>query len=440
MTERLFMRKKEVVVILLVFFIANLFSCTNATINNKISDINFIESGEKDKTSTNDVTIKEKRSKSIVWTSPFPFGIKKNRIPTRNETKSNNQVAISSASYPSFHDLPDKKTEQKVNQLIKGYIDDELKEFWDKKNRSGDFYTDIYIGTYQILSVDENICSIIFHRYGYRWTKSHVMNIDLQEGKFLKPEDFFMKGYDYYPVMRAYCLKDLTEQRLNEGRDPTNMEGKLLYRFDFNVTANGFYAYFNEIFSHATGDYAVFIPFSIFGDNCLLKAKKSLYGCFDCPDGWKYFNESNFLIKYPALLDADGLVMNMSYMDEEHPDSTFTLHVPVQDTGDISCRIQQKQGWNFEPIKKKDQNKLIYIDSAECEETYQSSEKKDESTQMITMEERYTFRTMLTTIDKTEYLITITFQSLPLSDVPNWEAQKERLYFLANQILSTLEL
>lgn len=336
--------------------------------------------------------------------------------------------------------MPDKEAEKNVNQLIQGYIEDELKEFWDKKNRSGDFYTNLYIGNYQILFVDESICSILFHRYGYRWTESHVMNIQLQKGKLLKPEDFFVKDYDYYPVMRAYCLKDLTEQRLSEGRDPTNMEGKLLYRFDFNVTANGFYAYFNEIFSHATGDYTVYIPFSIFGDNCLLKAKKSLYGCFDCPDGWKYFDESNFLIKYPALLDADGLVMNMSYMDEEHPDSTFTLHVPVQDTGDISFRIQQKRGWNFEPIEKKDQNKLIYIDSAECEETYQSSEKKDESTQMITMEERYAFRTMLTTIDKTEYLITITFQSLPLSDVTNWEAQKERLYYIANQILSTFEM
>ncbi|MCE5223420.1 DUF4163 domain-containing protein, partial [bacterium] len=400
------MRKNEVVAIVLVFFVANLFSCKNSSINNKIPDMNTIKEEERIISSTNDVAVKEKTSQSIQWQSPYPFGIKKNRIPNRNETKSNDKVAISSASYPSFHGLPDKDAEKNVNQLIQGYIEDELKEFWNYKNMSGDFYTNLYFGNYQILFVDESICSILFHRYGYRWTESHVMNINLQEGKLLEPKDFFVKDYDYYPVMRVYCLRDLTEQRLGEGRDPTNMEGKLSYRFDFNVTANGFYVYFNEIFSHATGDYAVYIPFSIFGENCLLKPKKSLYGYFDCPEGWKYFDESNFLIKYPALLDSEGLVMNMAYHDAREDGSTFVLHIPVQNAGDISIQIQQKQGWHFEPVSKNGQKKTVNIDSAEFEETYQSSEMKDQATQKVTMEERYTFRTILTKMDKTEYWIT----------------------------------
>jgi len=37
------MRKKDVSAILLVFFVVNLFSCKNSSINNKILDINSIE-------------------------------------------------------------------------------------------------------------------------------------------------------------------------------------------------------------------------------------------------------------------------------------------------------------------------------------------------------------------------------------------------------------
>lgn len=430
------MRKKEVVAILLVFFVINLFSCKNSSINNKIPGISTIKEEERIIPSINDVVIKEKISQSIQWQSPYPFGIRKNFIPTRNETKSNDEVAISYASYPSFHGLPDKVIEKKVNQIIKGYIDNELKEFWNSISMG----RNVYFSHYQILFIDENICSILFHRYGYRWTESYIMNIHLQEGKLLKPEDFFVKGYDYYPIMRAYCLKDLTEQRLSEGRDLTNMEGKLLYKFDFNVTANGFYAYFNEIFSHATGDYAVYIPFSIFGENCLLKPKKSLYGYFDCPDGWKYFDENNFLIKYPTLLDADGFVMNMTYNDEDDDGSNFNLNLLVQNTGEISFKIQQKNGWNAEPINKNDKEKLVNIDSVEFEKTQKSSETKDQVSQMITIKEDTTFRTILTKSERIEYNITISITSLPLKDQSVWEDQKEKLYYYVNQILSTFEL
>ncbi|MDD4663539.1 MAG: hypothetical protein PHD83_02600 [Caldisericia bacterium] len=430
------MRKKEVVAILLVFFVINLFSCKNSSINNKIPGISTIKEEERIIPSINDVVIKEKISQSIQWQSPYPFGIRKNFIPTRNETKSNDEVAISYASYPSFHGLPDKAIEKKVNQIIKGYIDNELKEFWNSISMG----RNVYFSHYQILFIDENICSILFHRYGYRWTESYIMNIHLQEGKLLKPEDFFVKGYDYYPIMRAYCLKDLTEQRLSEGRDLTNMEGKLLYKFDFNVTANGFYAYFNEIFSHATGDYAVYIPFSIFGENCLLKPKKSLYGYFDCPDGWKYFDENNFLIKYPTLLDADGFVMNMTYNDEDDDGSNFNLNLLVQNTGEISFKIQQKNGWNAEPINKNDKEKLVNIDSVEFEKTQKSSETKDQVSQMITIKEDTTFRTILTKSERIEYNITISITSLPLKDQSVWEDQKEKLYYYVNQILSTFEL
>lgn len=430
------MRKNEVVAILLVFFVVNLFACKNSSINNKIPAINTIKEEERIVPSINNVIVKEKTSQSIQWQRPYPFGIRKNFIPTRNETKSNDEVAISYASYPSFHGLPDKVIEKKVNQIIKGYIDNELMEFWNSIGMG----RNVYFSHYQILFVDEHICSILFHRYGYRWTESYVMNINLQEGKLLEPEDFFVKDYDYYPVMRDYCLKDLTEQRLSEGRDPTNMQGKLLYRFDFNVTANGFYAYFNEIFSHATGDYAVFIPFSIFGENCLLKPKKSLYGYFDCPEGWKYFDDNDFLIKYPALLDSDGFVMNMTYNDEDDNGSNFNLNLIVQNTGEISFKIQQKNDWNAEPISKNDKDKLVNIDSVEFEETYQNSEMNDQATQKVMMEERYTYRTIITSIDKAVYWITITIQSLPLNDVTNWEDQKVKLYYYVNQILSTFEL
>jgi hypothetical protein len=384
-------------------------------------------------------------STDIVWTNPKPYGIIDNLVPLKQKGSDGQNFIMSMGSYPSFNDLPDKEVEKRINQIIKGYIDEEIERFWNEKQSLFDqeiLGRNLYLGSYQILFVDSQLCSILFHRSGYRWTESKAMNIDLVEGKLIDTSGWFKQGYDYQKVMKAYCRKDLAKQYEKKYGQKSVVKIDLDYDLDFNITSKGLYVYFNLAFDNADGAWSVFVPFSVFGNNCLLQPSKSLYGYYDCPEGWNY-REVGFLIKYPAVLDQKGKENNVT---SSAKDESFNLviQLPIKEATSVSMEIKSQTYYDSEiqpkPINTTNQETTMMIDGSLFEKSREITDQKNAQTNKSMREETFILRTIRDRLDRMEYTITITIQSLPFETEKEWQEQAYKTYFQINQVLSTLEL
>jgi len=390
------------------------------------------------------IEFKQGTSKDIVWTDPKPFGIKKNLIPFKQKGIDGQNFIMSSGSYPSFNGLSDKQLEQKINQIIKGYIEDEIEKFWREhfnekvEEISG---RNIYNEWYQIIYLDSRLCSILFFRYGYRWTESKVMNINLIQGRLIKTSEWFNPGYDYQKVMNEYCKKDLIDQCFKRNNFIPNMENRLYNNLDPAVSTKGFYLLFNAIFGGAEGDFSVTIPFSDFGENCLLKSGKSLYGYYDCPEGWSY-RDDRFLIKYPAVLDNNSNETNVTSTTKDDGYS-LVINLPLSDCSHATIEISSQSYYDPKikpkPIDTKNKEKTTMIDDSLFEKNRVFVDQKNSQTNKTVREETFLFRTIRDRMDLIEYSIKISIKSLPFETEKIWQERAYKTYYQINQVLSTFE-
>ena len=100
-----------------------------------------------------------------------------------------------------------------------------------------------------------------------------------------------------------------------------------------SLTNDGFYLIFDDLFSRAEGRWVVHAPYSAFGDSCLLNEFKDAYGFFSVPVGWSYiYNErnllSNFIIKFPAIKDENGYVINARMLNDTDTLIELPLELP----------------------------------------------------------------------------------------------------------------
>lgn len=392
----------------------------------------------------NNKDVKQGSSNDIVWVNPKPFGIKKNLIPFKGKGTDNNNFIFSLGSYPSFDGLPDKNVEKRVNQIIKGYIEGEFEKFWKEYiNKKVEEISgrNIYNEWYQILYVDSRICSILFFRYGYRSTDTKAMNIDLTTGRIINLSEWFKKGYDYQKVMKEYCNRDLIDQCFKRNNFYPNMDNRLNYNLDPAVSTKGFYLLFNAIFGGAEGDFSVMIPFSNFGDNCLLKPSKSLYGYFECPEGWSYRDEK-FLIKFPMVLDNNGIETNVTSTTKDDGYS-LVINLPISDcfhgTIEISSQTYYDPKIKPKPIDTKNKEKTIMIDDVLFEKDRVFVDQKNSQTNKTTRDEILMFRTIRDRMDLIEYTITVSIKSLPFETEEEWQEKAYKTYYQINQVLSTFE-
>ncbi len=190
----------------------------------------------------------------------------------------------------------------------------------------------------------EDYLSILFDgtsQYGKVNRNTMVLNIDLLTGEKLEIEDFFLSDVDASNLVMDYCKTDLTSQYEEYYVERIGEQFSMLIDWgctkqtcsNVSLTNDGFYLIFDDLFSRAEGRWVVHAPYSAFGDSCLLNEFKDAYGFFSVPVGWSYiYNErnllSNFIIKFPAIKDENGYVINARMLNDTDTLIELPLELP----------------------------------------------------------------------------------------------------------------
>ncbi len=377
---------------------------------------------------------------SIAWNNPIPYGIKTLQAE-KIEGFGSQDFFNYRASYPCFQSLPNKEVQEKVNQLIQNYVNEEFTEFWSRVaivSESPEKYVigiNVYWGSYDIIFINQNYCSILFHRYGYRWTESYPMNINLKTGELIQNTDFFVEGYDFYPFMREYCLVDLAKQWEEQYGEYRYMEDRLEHPFNFCFSPTGIYAYFNEFFSHATGDFIVTIPYSVFQGNCVFQNPEAIYAKFNCQPGWNSIQGNGFFVKYPEMRSIDGEVVNTEFIPARGYPSEFTLTVPTEKYGTVVFHVKVEKVEEMEsPPTPLETGEFLQIDSKKFERKLVENLPEDSSSQQM-YSEKYAFQNC---DEESCCQVSITLEGTA-ETMEEWISNKQHLYYLVNQILSSME-
>jgi hypothetical protein len=127
-------------------------------------------------------------------------------------------------------------------------------------------------------------------------------------------------------------------------------------------------------------------------------------------------------------------------------DESFSLviQLPIKEATSVSMEIKSQTYHDSEiqpkPINTTNQEQTMMIDGSLFEKSREITDQKNAQTNKSMREETFILRTIRDRLDRMEYTITITIQSLPFETEKEWQEQAYKTYFQINQVLSTLEL